>query len=375
MPETTGQLEALHERLLRRIEELRIAGRDTRHTRAANLQAIQGLVNGEPHYTFGIHGVERFRFEEVLDAVSSITRCSRDPAVTTGGGYISPASTLKGLEMAAGRIGTIARRGGTFLMGTGHAGSLLLYYIELARLIRSWGGQVLEPERGAVVPPSLVLDYIGGVAVTTDGCSLMHTHDYRAMALMLEAARAVDLVVADHGYAGAAINAGVPVVAAMDTNDPALAVAKRMGADVVIVPADDNRPLSSYVALVEAIRALGAARVTAQGTSPSGGMRERLHMAERLVAERAGPAEALDELVLSLAESYRDQFFQTHFASESDAPLADEPLLELVVYKHLHDALLRATLDRLRLAKADLVPEEIIAYLEHPPEVRRRRVA
>ncbi|MBI4493687.1 MAG: phosphatase [Chloroflexi bacterium] len=373
MARTTGRLEQLRRVALRRVKEERIAGRDTRHSRAANLQAIRGLVNGEPHYTFGIKGVERFSFEEVLEAVASITECSSDPNVTTGGGYISPASTLKGLEEATELIARVARQGGKFLLGTGHPGSLLPYYIELVRLICEWGGEVLEPERGALVPPNLDLDYIGGVAVTTDRCSLMHTHDYRAMQLMLEAAGAVDLAVADHGYAGAAVNAGVPVVTMMDTNDPAVAVAKRMGARVAIVPLDDNRPLSAYLSLVDTIRQLGALKEPEEGPARATavreqalpqGMSDRLRRAERLVAEQAGPAAALDELVLSLLDSYHHQFARMQLEPGDGERLVTDAVLELAIYKQFHDALLRAVAERMRLAQPDCSPGEAVAYLE-----------
>ena len=65
----------------------------------------------------------------------------------------------------------------------------------------------------------------------------------------------MDLVVADHGFVGAAIAAGIPTVAIMDTNDPALAVVAGRGADVTVIPMDDNRPLNSYVAALEVLKA------------------------------------------------------------------------------------------------------------------------
>jgi hypothetical protein len=64
----------------------------------------------------------------------------------------------------------------------------------------------------------------------------------------------VDLVVADHGFAGAAVAAGIPTVAVMDTNDPALAVVARRGADLTVVPMDDNRPQNSYAAALEVLK-------------------------------------------------------------------------------------------------------------------------
>ena len=66
--------------------------------------------------------------------------------------------------------------------------------------------------------------------------------------------RAVDLVVADHGFAGAAIAAGVPTIAVMDTNDPAFAVVAGRGADVTVVPMDDNRPLNVYSTALDVVR-------------------------------------------------------------------------------------------------------------------------
>jgi threonine dehydratase len=64
----------------------------------------------------------------------------------------------------------------------------------------------------------------------------------------------VDLVVADHGFAGAAIAAGMPTVVVMDTNDPAFAVAAVRGADVTVVPMDDNRPLNAYATALDVVR-------------------------------------------------------------------------------------------------------------------------
>jgi ribosomal protein S2 len=63
----------------------------------------------------------------------------------------------------------------------------------------------------------------------------------------------IDLVVADHGFAGAAIAVGIPTVAVMDTNDAALAVVARRGAHLTVVPMDDNRPQGSYAAALRVL--------------------------------------------------------------------------------------------------------------------------
>ena len=62
-----------------------------------------------------------------------------------------------------------------------------------------------------------------------------------------------DLVVADHGWAGAAGQAGIDAVGFADSNDPALFVAEAEGKVLVCVPLDDNvaphlyAPLTAYL--------------------------------------------------------------------------------------------------------------------------------
>ena len=75
-----------------------------------------------------------------------------------------------------------------------------------------------------------------------------------AMKDILRQTGAVDLVVADHGFAGAAIASGIPTVVVMDTNDPAFAVVAGRGADMTVVPMDDNRPLNAYRAALDVVR-------------------------------------------------------------------------------------------------------------------------
>ena len=98
------------------------------------------------------------------------------------------------------------------------------------------------------------LDWVGPIAVLGDGASLLHTHSPAPMQAVLARVGAPDLVAADHGFAGAAVAVGVPTVAIMDTNDPALAVSARRGADLTVVPMDDNRAQNSYLAALEVLK-------------------------------------------------------------------------------------------------------------------------
>jgi hypothetical protein len=87
----------------------------------------------------------------------------------------------------------------------------------------------------------------------TDGGSILHTHSHWPMEQILGSGEPIDLVFGDHGFAGAAIHAGIPTVAVMDTNDTALAVAWAMGREVTLIPLDDNRPPDVYLPLAELI--------------------------------------------------------------------------------------------------------------------------
>jgi hypothetical protein len=66
------------------------------------------------------------------------------------------------------------------------------------------------------------------------------------MELVLEQAGEVDLVVGDHGWAGAAAERGIDVVAVADINDPALAMAKAEGRVGVVLGMDDNVLPAAY---------------------------------------------------------------------------------------------------------------------------------
>jgi hypothetical protein len=131
---------------------------------------------------------------------------------------------------------------------------MILYYLGLARWARELGGDVLTVKTRGRYGRGVSLDWAEAVAALGDGASLFHTHDPEPMRDVLRQTGAVDLVVADHGFAGAAIAAGLPTVVVMDTNDPAFAVVAGRGADVTVVPMDDNRPLNAYSTALDVVR-------------------------------------------------------------------------------------------------------------------------
>ncbi|MEB3284294.1 MAG: phosphatase [Candidatus Sericytochromatia bacterium] len=241
--------EELHPSLINRILQLRLAGRDLSHTREANLKAIEQLMAGHHFYTLNLTVVEKLLSQgsldslEVLAQVASRTGCSRDPAITRGPNYINPRACLYGLWEAAQMLHHIRDIQGTVVFGSGHPGTMLGAYNRLADYLRSYGCSTPTAGAGAEVEQDWYLDFIGAVACVSDTCNVHHTHMTRAMEIFLEQLESPpDLAIADHGFAAACINRDIPCITAMDTNDPALAVAAEAGAEFILVPMNDNMP-------------------------------------------------------------------------------------------------------------------------------------
>jgi Phosphatase len=238
-----------------RLLEAGVAGTNTSHGAENNLYKIELLLEGDVDHSFGMEELlEDASFEEAYEAVAARIGHPPDREEIRGRGCIDPARTAAGLLEAGERVRAVAEGGGSFVFATGHPGALLFYYLELARWVEDLGGEVLAARTPERYKRGSFLDWVGRVGTLGDGASLLHTHSADPMRDLLRELGAVDLVVADHGFAGAAIAAGIPTVAIMDTNDPALAVVARRGADLTVVPMDDNRPQNSYDTALEVLK-------------------------------------------------------------------------------------------------------------------------
>ena len=238
-----------------RLLDAGVAGTCTSHGAENNLYKIGLLLQADENNTFGMEDLLRgVSFEEAYEAVSHQIGNPPDREENPGRGCVDPARTAAGLVEAGERLRDVARSRGRLVFATGHPGALLLYYLELARWAQELGGEVLTAKARGRYEKGISLDWAGPVGTLGDGAGLFHTHSPEPMRDVLREVGAVDLVVADHGFAGAAIAAGVPTVTVMDTNDPALAVVAGRGADVTVVSMDDNRPLNSYAAALGVLK-------------------------------------------------------------------------------------------------------------------------
>lgn len=227
-----------------------VTGPHHSHSRQNTLAKINALVEGDEDGSFGLSGVERYSATEVLGFLSELTGCSSDIADVDGFDTIDPEKTLEGIVGAARRLLSEARRGATLLTVTGHPTGLLEHHIRVIDAYRRAGGKILrlreEETLSARAGRHFEVRYVGDVGCIADWGSLRHTHSSRPMEALLEEEPWPDLVLGDHGFAGAAIERGIPTVAVMDINDPALAVAWAEKKDVAIIPMDDNRPPRLY---------------------------------------------------------------------------------------------------------------------------------
>jgi hypothetical protein len=232
-----------------------VAGTNTSHGAENNLYKIGRLLEGDESQTFGMEALlEGTSFEEAYEAVTRQTGHPPDKEETGGRGCIDPARTAAGLVEAGERVRAVAEAGGTFVLATGHPGALLSYYLDLAAWVEELGGETLIVRTPGRYEKNSYLDWVGPVGALGNGASLLHTHGAEPMRDLLQKLDGIDLVVADHGFAGAAIAAGIPTVAIMDTNDPSLAVVAHRGAALTVVPMDDNRPQNSYAAALEVLK-------------------------------------------------------------------------------------------------------------------------
>jgi hypothetical protein len=224
---------------------------DTLTTRENSVANAEKLAEGDPDKHLGI-GARGRDSAAVLAAVADLCGCSASLDERDGPGVIHPDRTLDGLMHASAALGRVAAEGGRVLVATGHPTGLLAMYQAVARALADAGAKLLTPlENDRLESPRphrrrRTIRYLDGVAALCAGADLIHTHESWPMEALLEAVEPPDVVLADHGFAGAAIVRGIETVCFTDVNDPAIAVAWADGLVRAVVPLDDNLPPGTY---------------------------------------------------------------------------------------------------------------------------------
>jgi hypothetical protein len=251
MPELT------RDELGRHLVATRIAG-SVQTPVADVLRKAELVARGDPEHCFGLSGMSRYSPDDVLDQVRAQygwTHTKGEPLF--GPTYIDPELLLDELDRAAERLARAADNGEHVVFATGHPTGVLALHQQVCTALRGAGAKVSRPADGIAFrlgEERRQVRYIQHVAVLASGANLYHTHDAHPMELVLDQAGEVDLVVGDHGWAGAAAERGIDVVSLADVNDPALPMAKAEGRAAVVLPMDDNvlpvhyDPLADYLA-------------------------------------------------------------------------------------------------------------------------------
>lgn len=274
--------------------------------RQNNLLHYRRMAAGNPYYQFGLELKPSWTEQTVLEMMVERCGVDPDPRHVYGDDTIDPEITLDTLEATGHRIGLAARRRETVVIATGHPATLSPLYQAVARALDEAGCRLLTPAAGWTY--EIETGYGGselrrivyaepGVAMLEgDDYRTHHTHDPHPMEAMLrELASAVldpadaastrdpaastggdpavstgrgeggitvsgghaeakpdiwpDLAIADHGWAGAAGQAGIDTVGFADCNDPALFAGAAEGKIDVVVPLDDGVPPRHYAPL------------------------------------------------------------------------------------------------------------------------------
>jgi hypothetical protein len=240
-------VDALREQL----QDARIAG-DVATPREDNLAKYAMFAARQAAVRFGLETDRSWSVDDVVALMARKVGVSADPDHERGADRIDPDRTIDGLTRLAAHLAAVAGGGRRVIVATGHPAGLLAVHLPLARALAAAGTEILTPAMGWTYELNThtgritrEIRYVGGVAMVSTRGELNHTHSPRPMEAMLaELATAdadpPDLVLADHGWAGAAGQAGITSVGFADSNDPALFVGEQEGRIAVAVPLDDN---------------------------------------------------------------------------------------------------------------------------------------
>lgn len=219
------------------------------HRKARMLEA------GDVTVLFGLGALLPTTLEEIFEALNTLAVWDfTDGRVdgSRGRSWVSPEGLASRAEAVAERLSAACERRERVFFGTGHPTGPLEMYARLADAMRERGAEIVRVGEGDAYEGyagGAQIRYVCDVACVSMGGDLAHTHSARPMEFLLGSGLTVDLVVGDHGFAGAGLARGLDAVAVVDTNDPALALAWGRGLRVWPILCDDNRPPGAYTAL------------------------------------------------------------------------------------------------------------------------------
>lgn len=230
--------------------DARVTGPHHRLGRDAVRHAVRSLVAGERRARLGCDDLDDCGPDEVRAAL--VKSHGWDPDAPRAA--IDPTATLAALRAASARLRDAADAGARIAVATSRPASLLALAQWVAGDAAARGATILTSGTASIDGPGRrSLWWVGDVAVATDGQALLANDAVPGGDDWLFAVGRPDLVVADRGFAGAALTAGVEVVAWADLDAPALSLAAARGRPIVVVPVDEQRPAAAYDAVIRVL--------------------------------------------------------------------------------------------------------------------------
>jgi hypothetical protein len=265
LPADIGQPAPTRDQLRRHLLAGRLAGH-VATSRASNLGNARRCADRDEHFTFGLDWEGGWDYPSVVALMADRVGIDPDLRRTDGPDTIDVDRTLDALDAVREQLRRVVAEQGCVLLASGHPSGMMAVALEVAPALAARGCAIATPAYGFSYASSAghrEIAYLAGVACLTDGSSLEHTHSATPMRAMLTALGEdrrplPDLVVADHGFAGAAGQSGITTVAFADCNDPGLFVGEAEQLVDVVVPIDDNvaphlyAPVAAY--LLDGIR-------------------------------------------------------------------------------------------------------------------------
>jgi len=214
---------------------------------------IRMLAAGDPSVSFGLGALQPTSVDEVLGGLNRLSGWDFENANgNRGKSWVSPNGFAEQANAAASRLRQACERKERVFFGTGHPTGPLEMYARVADALRERGARIIRVGEGDGFDGYIgggEIRYVCDVACVSIGGDLAHTHSAKPMEFLLKGGLEADLVVGDHGFAGASLIRGMDAIAVVDTNDPALVLAWARGLNVWPMLCDDNRPPGSYASL------------------------------------------------------------------------------------------------------------------------------
>jgi len=179
---------------------------------------------------------------------------------TVGDPRIDPELTVSAAIRAVARVSEVANANARIALATSLPASLLTVHLAIARFARISGAEV--PDDADAGPMRVdgradrYIRWVDGVAVVTDGHSLLSVRGLEAAQEWLFMIPRPALVIADGPYADVAVDAGIEVIAFAGLDHCSLAVAPSRTRRCLVVPMWTDRAPGAYRPLLE--RALAA---------------------------------------------------------------------------------------------------------------------